>query len=123
MDMLKRILSPLAIGLLILTTGLGTTAFALAMDRDAGHCAEHMSMLAEANPTTNGTIDTSPHQIPSDYAGGEHDKCKVHMCLGLTILTPQISASMVHFDLIQARFKRDLHHVNQIEAPDRPPTS
>lgn len=122
MDLLKRILSPLAIGLLILTTGFGTTAYALAMDRDAGHCAETMPMRAEANATTNAAIDTSPPEISPECSGGEHDKCKVHMCLGLTILTPQISASMVHFDLVQARFKRDLHHVNQIEAPDRPPT-
>lgn len=123
MDMLKRIFSPLAIGLLILIMGFGTTAYALAMDGNAGPCAENMSMRAEANPTTNGAIDTSPHEISPECSGGEHDKCRVHMCLGLTILTPQISASMIHFDLVQAHFNRDLHHVNQIEAPDRPPTS
>lgn len=123
MEMLKRIVLTVAIGLLVLTTGLGTTAYALAMDGKSGHCAEHMSMLRDAKPATTSDIDTPLHEMTADATDGDHDKCKVHMWPGLIILAPRLSAGMVHFDLAQTGFESDLRHLNQAETPDRPPNT
>jgi hypothetical protein len=123
MELLKRIVLTVAFGLLILTTGLGTTAYALAMDGNSGHCAEHMSMLRDAKSTTDADSDMSQHEMTPDFSDGEHEKCKVHMCPGLTVFSPQMSVGMVRFDVVQTRFESDLRHLNQIETPDRPPNT
>lgn len=123
MEMLKHIVLTVAVGLLVLTTGLGTTAYALAMDGKTGHCAEHMSMLRDAKPATTSDIDTSQHEMTADATDGDHDKCRLHMCPGLIVLAPRMSVGLVHYNLAQASFESDLRHLNQAETPDRPPNT
>jgi len=121
MELLKRLVLTVAFGSLILITGLGTTGYALAMDGQSGHCADHSSMLREAKSNPNADSGASQHEVTPDYTASEHENCKVHMCPGLTSLVPQISAGIVRFDVVQARFESDLRHLNQVETPDRPP--
>lgn len=123
MEVLKRIVLTVAIGLLVLTTGLGTTAYALAMDGESGHCAGHMSMLQDAKSASNSDIDTPQHEVISEYADGDHDECMVHSCPAVIDFALRIPVDIVHFDLAQAGFESDLHHLSQAETPDRPPNT
>ncbi len=123
MEVLKRIVLTVAIGLLVLATGLGTTAYALAMDGKSGHCAEHMSMLRDAKPSSISDIDTPQHEVISGYADGDHDECKVHTCPAVIDFALRMHVDIVHFDLAQAGFESDLRHLSQAETPDRPPNT
>ncbi|NIZ62633.1 hypothetical protein DL239_16805 [Sedimentitalea sp. CY04] len=123
MEVLKRIVLTVAVGLLVLTTGLGTTAYALAMDGKTGHCAEHMSMLRDAKPATISGTDAPQHETRADTTGDDHDNCRQQISPGLIVLTPRMSVGLVRFDLTQAGFESDLRHLNQAETPDRPPNT
>ena len=123
MEVLKRIVLTVAVGLLVLTTGLGATAYALAMDGNSGHCAEHMSMLRDAKHATISGIDAPRHETTADATNGDHDNCRQQMSPGLIVLTPRMSVGLVRFDLAQTGFEGDLRHLNQAETPDRPPNT
>lgn len=123
MEVLNRIVLTVAIGLLVLTTGLGTTAYALAMDGKSGHCAEHMSMLRDAKSSSTSNIVTPKHEVISEYADDDHDECQVHTCPAVIDLVHRMPVDIVHFDLAQAGFESDLQHLNQAETPDRPPNT
>ena len=123
MEVLKRIVLTVAVGLLVLTTGLGTTAYALAMGGETGHCAEHMSMLRDAKPAIISGTDAPQHETTADTADDGHDNCRQQMSPGLIVLTPRMSVGLVRFDLAQAGFESDLRHLNQAETPDRPPNT
>jgi len=123
MEVLKRIVLTVAVGLLVLTTGLGTTAYALAMDGESGHCAEHMSMLRDAKSATISDFDAPQQETTADATIGDHDNCRQQMSPGLIVFSPRISVGLVRFDLAQVGFKSDLRHLNQAETPDRPPNA
>lgn len=123
MEVLKRIVLTVAVGLLVLTTGLGTTAYALAMDGKTGHCAEHMSMLHDAKPATIDGVDAPQHEMTADPTDHDHDNCRPQICPGLILVTPRLSVGLVRFELAQAGLESDMRHLKQAETPDRPPNT